>query len=368
MIPTGPKNAKLMFLAEAPGAEEIRQGIPLVGESGKEFGRMLAETGIERDGCRLDNVFYDRPPANKLHDEWCETKKIVELLYWKERDYLVKAEPDWPWPNTYTWSSIGRSKYLRPEFLLAIPRLHRRLLEVKPNLLVLLGAVAAWAVIQTSTITKIRGTVRLATLVPGLKVLPTFHPAYVLRDWSARTVVLYDLIKAKRQREFPDIRRPQREIHINASVPEMYEFFEKYLRNAEIISYDTETAHKQITCISFAVSIDRAIVVNFVDYTKPGYNHYDTMEEEVAAWRFVFMVLNTTAAKLAQNGLYDMQYLWVKHGIPVKNPMHDTMLLHHALYIEMVKNLGFLGSIYTDEAAWKLMRVRGKDEVEKKDD
>ena len=86
------------------------------------------------------------------------------------------------------------------------------------------------------------------------------------------------------------------------------------------------------------------------------------------AWRLVKEILALPMPKLAQNGLYDLQYLWRPHGIAVKNYAEDTMLLHHALYIELKKDLGYLGSIYTDEAAWKLMRHRAKDMVEKKDE
>ncbi len=68
--------------------------------------------------------------------------------------------------------------------------------------------------------------------------------------------------------------------------------------------------------------------------------------------------------KVFQNGMYDMQYLW-SMGLTVVNPRHDTMLLHHSLVPEMLKGLGFLGSIYTSEPAWKLMR---HDETNVKDE
>ena len=68
---------------------------------------------------------------------------------------------------------------------------------------------------------------------------------------------------------------------------------------------------------------------------------------------------------VGQNFIYDMRFLWEQYGIPVKNAVDDTMLLHHALQPEMKKGLGFLASIYTDEASWKFMRTK---DTKKKED
>jgi hypothetical protein len=57
---------------------------------------------------------------------------------------------------------------------------------------------------------------------------------------------------------------------------------------------------------------------------------------------------------LFQNGMYDMQYL-IRMGFNLRYAREDTMLLHHSLYPEVQKSLGFLGSIYTNEQSWKLM-------------
>jgi len=167
--------------------------------------------------------------------------------------------------------------------------------------------------------------------------------------------------------EFPDIRRPERWVTINPTIKDLLDY-QPRIEGAKVLAFDTETAHKQITCISFAPNPEHAIVIPFVDRSKSGYNYWARPEEEVQAWRFVRRWLGFPMPKLAQNGLYDLQYLWKIHGIPVRNFFEDTMLKHHSIYIELKKDLGFLGSVYTDEASWKLMRTRAKDMVEKKDD
>ncbi|KKL46727.1 hypothetical protein LCGC14_2342680 [marine sediment metagenome] len=149
----------------------------------------------------------------------------------------------------------------------------------------------------------------------------------------------------------------------------MEEFYQKYIKDCDLLAFDTETRKGQITCISFAPSPTIAIVIPFVEKTpNPDYNYWKDPEDEKSAWRFVQKVLDSPVPKLAQNGLYDLQYLWTPHGISVRNFSEDTMLLHHSIYIELPKGLGFLGSIYTEEVAWKLMRTRSKDSVEKKDE
>ena len=103
-----------------------------------------------------------------------------------------------------------------------------------------------------------------------------------------------------------------------------------------------------------------ALVIPFVDSRKPQGNYWPTLAEELEAWKFVAKVLASAKPKVGQNGKYDIEYLWAKYGIPVNNYADDTMLLHHSLLPESPKGLAFLGSVYTDEAAWKLNRPKGK--------
>jgi DNA polymerase I-like protein with 3'-5' exonuclease and polymerase domains len=71
-------------------------------------------------------------------------------------------------------------------------------------------------------------------------------------------------------------------------------------------------------------------------------------------------LLESEIPKVFQNGMFDINYL-TRAGIYVRNCAHDTMLLHHVLYPELPKGLGFLGSIYSNESAWKLLRKHGEE-------
>ena len=76
------------------------------------------------------------------------------------------------------------------------------------------------------------------------------------------------------------------------------------------------------------------------------------------SWGYVQRILNLPCPKITQYGLYDIQHLWRRMGITPRNATEDTLFVHHALQPEMQKDLGFLGSLYTNIGEWKSMRKR----------
>lgn len=333
----------LLIVGEAWGEYEERQRAPFAGPSGYELTRMLSEAGIHRADCYLTNCFNLRPrPTND-----------IENLCQKERTDR---------------SPLKAGKYLRPEYEPELVRLYKEIRDVKPNLVLLLGGTATWAFTGNSGIGKVRGTVAQATQgVVGQKILPTYHPAAILREWSLRHVTVLDFTKAKREASFPELIRPKRTIYIEPSLTDIEWFINEHLTHADQITFDIETRGNQITCISFAPSPVVAISIPFCDPRRPGGSFWSTPEEEKMAWDFVRRVLALPQRKVAQNGLYDVTFLWLGYGIVVVNFSEDTMLLHHSLQPECEKGLGFLGSVYTNEASWKLMRARGKEQTIKRD-
>lgn len=318
-----------------------------MGPAGQELTQMLREVGINRSEVFLTNVLSIKPPGNNL-DEFCSDRAGVG------KDYSLPP--------------LSSGKYLRPEFLPELDRLSDELREVSPNVVVALGGFASWALVQQPKITTIRGTVTPGVLTPA-KVLPTFDPAAILRDWSKRTIVLTDLLKAKRESEFPAVIRPERKVYYDPTLADLAEI-EDILLGATLLGVDIETKRNTITCIGFAPDRHRAYVIPFWDLRKTAGagagSYWDTPEDEVAAWNMVERVLSSNIPKVFQNGLYDIQYL-LRAGIRLRNCREDTMILHHAKYPELQKSLGFLGSIYTNEASWKLLRPRGEDTLKRDD-
>ncbi|WP_456237164.1 uracil-DNA glycosylase [Acidiphilium iwatense] len=150
----GAEDARIMLVGEAPGAEEDRVGRPFVGPAGQLLDRMLASIGLDRTSVRIVNVVPWRPPGNRTPSD--------------------------------------------AEISQCLPFLHRHIALIRPHCLLLLGAVAVRALIGGKDgITRIRGKWRNLE-IPGLdapvRTLPTYHPAFLLRQPAAKRQAWADLL------------------------------------------------------------------------------------------------------------------------------------------------------------------------------
>lgn len=353
----------IVLLGEAFGANEQRLGYGFVGASGVELLRMLNDAGIIELSAE-DLAFISR--FWNLGDPAC-----IDAV-WRLHPELHRANvfPFHPLANDIRslcgpkadgvrgYPALVQSKFLRREFIPHLEALADEILTIDPNLVIALGNTPLWALCGLTGISKIRGTTRLSShSVSGYKVLPTYHPAAVLRQWELRPTTVFDLIKAKREAEFPEVRRPKREIWIEPTLEDLEEFYVRHIAPCERVSVDIETAGNQVTCIGFAPGPGLAIVVPFLDPRRKSRSYWPNSLAEGRAWGIVRNILmSKSISKVFQNGLYDISFLWRSVGIPVYGATEDTMLAHHALQPESLKSLAFLGSIYSDEGAWKQER------------
>jgi DNA polymerase len=148
---TGNFQADLMFVGEAPGADEDAQGFPFVGRAGQLLTRIIEGIGFRREDVFIGNINRCRPPGNRA--------------------------PTLPEAHT-----------CRP-FLL------REIAVVRPKVIVVLGNTALHNLLDTKVgITKMRGQFQDYF---GVKVMPTFHPAYLLRDPHKKREVWEDMKKVR---------------------------------------------------------------------------------------------------------------------------------------------------------------------------
>lgn len=330
-----------MMIGEAYGEAEEEAQQPFVGKSGWLIKQLLGMVGLSYSDMTVTNVLNLRPKPSNDIGNCCGPK--------------AEGIPGFP--------ALVKGKYLRKEYTSELARLYTEINAADPNLIIALGATAAWALLGSSGIRAIRGstsgTNNVGASATGVhlqrtfKVLPTYHPAAVLRDWTLRPIVLSDLDKAKRHSLVPDLVRPSRSIWVEPTLGDLLDFERDYILPARRLSIDIETIGDQITCIGFAPDPHNALVVPFYSKARPGGNYWPTLQQELTAWGFVKRWCLKPG--VFQNGLYDVHRLWRTYGI-VCNPIDDTMLMHHAMQPEMEKGLGFMGSIYTDEASWKFMR------------
>lgn len=327
----------IAFVGEAPDDTSICRGLPQVGPSGRLFDKMLRLADIDRADCWVGNVFDEKIPGNSIKN-WC-----------------VKEKEDADGPLPYRVPGVG---FLRREFYHHFDRLRAELEAAKPAVIVPMGGTALWAFAETNKITDARGAVGRATqIVPGAKILPTYHPMFVQHQYKAMVTVVADYRKAWAEATVPqtELILSPRELWLEPSLSDISEFIERYLIPSALISLDIETAAGQITCFGASADSERAICIPFVDYRRPSRCYWEEPGQEAAAWRLVRYICQLPNVKLFQNGPYDVFWL-LQRGIKVRNWREDTRLLHHALYPELPKTLAYMGSVYAAETAWKTMR------------
>ena len=146
----GDARARLMFVGEGPGYEEDRQGLPFVGKAGQLLNRIIRAMGIAREQVYIANVVKCRPPENRT-----------------------------PLPDEAATCS---------------PFLLRQISIIRPQVLCALGGAAVQTLLQTSApVSRLRGEFR--SLPDGTRVMPTFHPAYLLRNPEKKKEVWEDMKK-----------------------------------------------------------------------------------------------------------------------------------------------------------------------------
>jgi uracil-DNA glycosylase len=346
----GPPNARIFCLGEAPGEREVELGQPFVGPSGYELRRMLTAVGVSLSDCYKANVFSRRPAENNLSlfgtgENPCEESRALGPLTRKP----------------VTW--------IQAQFLPELVRVREEILAVSPNVILALGNTACWALGLGTGINNLRGTVHPVTIGDRVfKVLPTFHPAAVLRQYSDRVIAIADLEKCHVESASPDVRFDNTELWLDPTLADLDLFDRLHMRSAVVCATDVETRRGQITCISFSpTNADASLCVPFwVDGPSP--NYWPSDADEVRAWAMVRHWLERRdLTKVMQNGLYDIQYM-LRHGIQPMSCTEDTMLAHHSLYSELRKGLGFLGSVYANTPSWKTMRTFKREELLKAND
>lgn len=326
----------IALVGEAYGEKEEEAGRPFVGPSGFLLDQMLSHAGVNRSECLVTNVFNLWPKPSNDVKNLCGSK--------------AQGIPGMP--------PLQQSKYVLAQYAPELERLYDEIARSDCNIVVALGSTAAWAFLHSKGIKEIRGstTVTHASVSERLgreyKVLPTYHPAAVAREFGLRPITIMDLDKARRHSETPEFTRPSRELWLHPTLMDLANYERDYIKPSPLVSVDIETKQDQITCIGFAPSPNTAIVLPF--FTGDGRNYWGSLNEELAAWGYVRHWL-ATKPSVFQNGLYDINFLWSRYGIPVPLASEDTMLLQHAWQPELPKGLGFLATIYTDEASWKFM-------------
>jgi DNA polymerase len=173
---------RIAIIGEAPGADEEYEGRPFVGYSGRLLWAEAAKVGILRDACFVGNVCQIRPPGNKI--------------------------------EAFNWNG--------EEIQNGLKQLHTDLVQFKPNLCLLLGNTPLRAFTGETGITNWRGSLFNGSL-NGVryKCLATLHPAGILREYSGKPLLAFDLRRAKHEGMSAELILPERQLTIGLSVEEI---------------------------------------------------------------------------------------------------------------------------------------------------
>lgn len=348
---SGPLEAEVLIVGEAPGEEEDERGAPFLGRAGKKLDECLQQAGLDRSCIRVTNACRCRPTA-KVQSEYRKEVSIVNATP-SGADIMTCAE-----------------KWLDAE------------IRSMPNLKVIvpLGNVPLFAVLgrfsvkkppakATSKITSMRGTIIPSEQYEGVVIIPSYHPAYILRSPEFEPYLVKDLqlvkqyLSGKEQEKKPVNYREVRSI-------EGFEKLVELIKSTGKVAWDTETTSKdqihgeKILSFTFSVAPFSAFYVPFWEggsimakedlrnywFENFGQEGYDRV---VSGLREIFE--NPDIKKIGHNVKFDAAFIDASMGvdgkalgIKMENWHFDTMVAHFMLSEKEAHDLKTLSGLYTD--------------------
>lgn len=172
----------MALIGEAPGAEEAKLGHPFVGRSGQLLDKVLNSAGIYRKQSLIANVFRLQPPSNKV-DYFFTSRRAAKT------DNIAVAEE---------FGQFG-SAFCQAQYAVDIHNLADTLKKIEPKIIVALGRVPLWALTGENGLLERVGKPMPCRLMEGVKVIPTYHPSFILRgNWGLQDAWLDHFLLAKK--------------------------------------------------------------------------------------------------------------------------------------------------------------------------
>lgn len=333
----GPIPARIMIVGESWGVDEENSGRPFEGVSGQEMNRMLQEAGIMRSECFVTNLVNRRPPNNEIGN-WVATKK---------KDITSSHIPLF-------------NRMVLPLIIEGYKQLLAEVKMVEPNIILTFGNWSMWALTDGKCfgVRKWRGSL-LKNPMSGAKLIPSIHPAAVLREWSMRNAVINDLRRVKKHCESKEYNFPEPKYLAQPSFTSTMGVLQGLLTrldSAEVLwiegDYETGIKHRNIKCLGLSWSRLDAICIPFMCLkSRDGWFNLD--EETQIIFTLRRLLTHPNARVRWQNGLFDVQYTYrYWHFVPRCD--QDTMISQHAIFSDSPKALGYMASLYAENFIyWK---------------
>ena len=331
IVDTGSFSAKIMLVGKAPSIDDARQGVPFSDSPGKLLKQMLSHADISFHSCYVTNIFDTISPSGSFG------------YYYED----------------------GKRQSPKPELKEAWFKLQEKVKNIKPNVVIALGPEPLRALTNKRSIYRYRGIV-----IPefGTKVIATYHPSAVLRQWGFHPIFELDASKAKRHSLTHGYTEPCVNMTLKPTVTDVLEWFSRIVKR---VAYDIETVGKNIRCISFAtgsIECPRSICIPFIKFqNQEGYSinkgvlkissgtsetatsYWNTYDEMIVLDAINKLFTNSLIEKVGQNSIaFDAPLIKQNLKMVINNHYMDTMHAHHELYSELPMSLDFQTSMYTD--------------------
>jgi uracil-DNA glycosylase family 4 len=278
---------------------------------------MLSEAGLHRSTCFVTNVSRQRPPNNKI-EVWMARKPVEGFVPMRDR-------------------------YVHPAIAEGFQHLLKEVAAVKPNLIVALGNVSMWALTGKWGITDQRGSELMVDWMgEPTKVIPTYHPAAILQQWSWRSAAVADLKRAARNAGSREYERPQWVREVQPTYEHVMQRLEWLLMLADggplrlVFDLETFITSPHITCAGIGWSKTEALCIPLTcSHSSDG---YWPLEQEVEiVWTLRRLLTHENALVEGQNLLFDVQHTYRSWGF-VPRVCVDTMITFHSVFCEAARD------------------------------
>lgn len=287
-IPNRWSDKKIAIIGEAPGQSEMATGVPFSGQAGRELDRWLNAVGLNRNSVFLGNLSTRRPPNNDL-------------------------------------SLFFDGKTPKPELQEDIDNLTVLLKTLQPNIIITLGNWPLWIFAGVQGVFDYWGSLTESTLMPGFKLMPLPHPAFVIRGmWRLRPVCITFLERACQEADTPEMPADNRTMIIQPTADEAIALLQE-LQQKDKFAFDIEDPGGDLVCIGYATSPDWSCCIPMHGYLPV---------EQAEIWRQTYRLLRNDALKIGHNLMYDTVRL-SRYGFCVNGPYWDTMVGNNRLYPDL---------------------------------
>lgn len=318
----GPCPAKIMLVGEFPTPEEVDAKAAFAGYSMKIVNKILASCGIMVSTCFRTCVLRDTPKNSDATLFIAVKKKEISKQH-----------------------VLFNGKYVLPKLVDHVKMLEQDIKMCQPNVILAFGNLSLFALTGEWGITSWRGSILPSTLVPDIKVIPSYSPQQLNKMYSWQAIAKLDYKKVVKESKFKEINSAKYNFILDANfdiVIDILGQLSAQLDKPKSLGIDIETKYGYIECIALAWSPTEAICIPFVhDGT-----HYWTEEQELRiVLGLCFILSHKNLIGIGQNFVFDYQYIFRDWFCKV-NLKKDTMIAQHSMFSSMPKDLSFLSSLY----------------------